>query len=182
MNLLKIRGKDRPEQILCIIYFLILGLRGFIVNLNVFYCTYKIVKLSTCTCTLFSHYLTKIWKSRELICQHTVLHNLWLYNGYFRGGFIFTNFASQSSQNFPLQFMSIYSNESVRKNIVKLSPREFLPLDQNHEIICTRKLWHIYSRLTTRLGRGLLVFGGGVYCPVPKTLTIPIIWTHYFGL
>ena len=30
--------------------------------------------------------------------------------GYFRGGFIFANFTSQTSQKFPLQFMSIYCN------------------------------------------------------------------------
>ena len=36
--------------------------------------------------------------------------------GYFRGGFIFANFASQTSQKFPLQFMSIYSNENRRKS------------------------------------------------------------------
>ena len=34
-------------------------------------------------------------------------------HGYFRGGFIFVNFTSQTSQKFPLQFMSIYSNENI---------------------------------------------------------------------
>ena len=55
---------------------------------------------------------------------------------------IFVNFARQTSQNFPLQFMSIYSNENIRK-IAKLSPREFPHLVQNCENICTRKLWRI---------------------------------------
>ena len=36
--------------------------------------------------------------------------------GYFHSGFIFANFASQISRKFPLQFMSIYSNEYIRKN------------------------------------------------------------------
>ena len=45
-------------------------------------------------------------------------------------------------KKFPLQFMSIYSNENIRK-ITKLTPREFLHLVQNHENICTRKLWRI---------------------------------------
>ena len=35
--------------------------------------------------------------------------------GYFRGGFIFANFASQNSRKFPLQFMSIHSDENITK-------------------------------------------------------------------
>ena len=54
----------------------------------------------------------------------------------------FTNFASQTARKFPLQFMSIYSNENIR-TITKLTPREFPHLVQNHENICTRKLWRI---------------------------------------
>ena len=44
-------------------------------------------------------------------------------HGYFRRGFIFTNFASQSSQKFPLQYMAIYSNGNINK-IANLSPRK----------------------------------------------------------
>ena len=35
--------------------------------------------------------------------------------GNFRGGFIFENFASQTLRKFPFQYMSIYSNENIRK-------------------------------------------------------------------
>ena len=48
---------------------------------------------------------------------------------------IFTNFASQSSQKFPLQYMAIHSNENIAK-ITKLS--------QNCENICTQNIWHIH--------------------------------------
>ena len=51
---------------------------------------------------------------------------------YFRGGFIFMNFASQSlHKNFNFD-MAIYSNENI-KNIGKLSYREFPHLVQNRE-------------------------------------------------
>ena len=50
------------------------------------------------------------------------------------------------SRKFPVQYMSIYSNENCRK-IVKLTPRKFTHIVQNRENICTRKLWCIkYSR------------------------------------
>ena len=64
--------------------------------------------------------------------------------GYFRGGFIYANFASQSSQRFPLQYTAIYSNENIPKT-VKLSHREFphLHVCQNCENICTRNIWRI---------------------------------------
>ena len=71
-----------------------------------------------------------------------ICHFIYCVRGYFRGGFIFFYFASQTARKFPLQFMSIYSNENIRK-ITKLTPREFPHLVQNHENICTRKLWRI---------------------------------------
>ena len=55
---------------------------------------------------------------------------------------IFANFASQTSQKFALQYMSIYSNENIRK-ITKLSPREFPHLVQNCENICMQNIWLI---------------------------------------
>ena len=58
--------------------------------------------------------------------------------GYFRGGFIFANFASQSSRKFPLQYMAIYSNENIPQT-AKLSHHEFPHLVQNRENICTRQ-------------------------------------------
>ena len=67
-----------------------------------------------------------------------------------RGGFIFANFASQSSQKFPLQYMAnVYSNGNIT-NIAKLSPREFPHLVQSRESICTRNIWRItYSNSIT---------------------------------
>ena len=62
--------------------------------------------------------------------------------GNFCGGFIFTNFASQSSQKFPPQYMAIYSNEIIAK-ISKLSHCEFPHLVQNRKNICTRNIWRI---------------------------------------
>ena len=55
-------------------------------------------------------------------------------SGYFRGGFIFANFASPSSRKFPLQYKAIYSNENITK-IAKLSTREFPQLVQNRKNI-----------------------------------------------
>ena len=46
----------------------------------------------------------------------------------------------RTSHKFPLQFMSVYSNENISK-ITKLSPRKFPHLVQNRENICTQKLW-----------------------------------------
>ena len=46
------------------------------------------------------------------------------------------------SQKFPLQFMSTYSNTTIRK-ITKLSLCEFPHLVQSRENICTRKVWRI---------------------------------------
>ena len=66
-----------------------------------------------------------------------------VYVVYIRGGFIFVNFASQSSRKFPLQFMSIYSNENIRK-IVKLTPCKFPHLVQNREN-SVRKIYGIYT-------------------------------------
>ena len=48
----------------------------------------------------------------------------------------------RNSRKYPLQFVSIYSNENISK-ITKLSPNEFLQLVKNHENNCTRKLWCI---------------------------------------
>ena len=42
------------------------------------------------------------------------------------------------SRKFPLQFMSIYSNDNISK-IAKLTPRELLHLVQNRENNCTQK-------------------------------------------
>ena len=49
-----------------------------------------------------------------LLTSHT---DYWI-RGYFLGGFIFANFASQSSQKFQLQYMSIYSTVEPRYNEV----------------------------------------------------------------
>ena len=71
------------------------------------------------------------------------LKEYWKYywmRGYFHGGFIFANFASQSSQK--LQYMAIYSNENITK-IVKLSHREFSHPIQSHKNICMRNIWRI---------------------------------------
>ena len=65
--------------------------------------------------------------------------------GYFlMCGFICHEFTVRvrTLRKFPLQFMSIYSNQNIRK-IMKLSPHEFPHLVQNRENICTQKLWHI---------------------------------------
>ena len=51
----------------------------------------------------------------------------------FRGGFIFANFASQTSRKFPLQFMSIYSNDNISK-IAKLTTRELPHLAKTAKI------------------------------------------------
>ena len=85
--------------------------------------------------------------------------------GYFRGGFILANFASQTLQKFPLQYMPIYSNENIRK-IVKLSPCKFPHLVQNSENICTRKLWRIHVLYPTYLvpQKGFKAIGPLVAC------------------
>ena len=59
---------------------------------------------------------------------------VWLFSRWFSfcSGFISVNFASRTSQILPLQVMSIYSNENIRK-IMKLSPHKFLHLVQNRE-------------------------------------------------
>ena len=57
---------------------------------------------------------------------------------------IFANFASQTSQRFPLQFMYICSNENISK-IAKLTPHKFLHQVQNRKNICMQNLWCIYS-------------------------------------
>ena len=52
-----------------------------------------------------------IWNMHLIYCRPI--------HGYFRGGFIFANFAnfaSETSQKCPLQFMSIYSTEKHHKN------------------------------------------------------------------
>ena len=64
--------------------------------------------------------------------------------GYFHGGFIFENFASQTSRKFPLQFMSIHRNENIRK-VAKLTLREFPHLAQNRENISVREYHGVYS-------------------------------------
>ena len=67
-----------------------------------------------------------------------------LYTWLFPRWFYFREFREPDLTTFPLQFMSIYNNENIRK-IVKLSPHEFPCLVQNCKNICTRKLWHVYS-------------------------------------
>ena len=61
--------------------------------------------------------------------------------GNFRSGYIFTNFASQSSQEFPLQYVAIY-----HENITKISPHEFPHLVQIRENICTRNIRRILNQ------------------------------------
>ena len=63
--------------------------------------------------------------------------------GYFRGGFIFTNFASQTSRKFPLHFMPIYCSENIRK-IMKLSPLEFLHL---HVMSSKTAKMYLYAKM-----------------------------------
>ena len=64
--------------------------------------------------------------------------------GYFRSGFIFANFASQSSRKIPLQYMAIYSNKNITK-ITKLSHHKFPHLVQIAKIsVC--EIYGIYSR------------------------------------
>ena len=73
--------------------------------------------------------------------------------GYLRSDFTSTNFASHSSQKFPLEYTAIYSNEKITK-IAKLSHREFPHLVQNRENICMQNIWRIQYRpyaLTSRL-------------------------------
>ena len=52
---------------------------------------------------------------------------------YFREGFISRISRSRPSRKFPLQFMSIYSNDNIRK-IAKLTTRELPHLVQKREI------------------------------------------------
>ena len=52
------------------------------------------------------------------------------------------NFACQSSQKFPLQYMAIHSNENITK-ITKWSPHKFPHLVQNRKNICTQNIWRI---------------------------------------
>ena len=66
------------------------------------------------------------------------------YSGLMTSWYVVT-FASQTSQKFPLQFMSIYSNEDIRK-ITKLSPRKFPHLVQNAKI-SVRENYCVYSNV-----------------------------------
>ena len=54
------------------------------------------------------------FKKLSCLCQYCI-------RGNFRSGFTFANFASQTTQKFSLQYMSIYSNENIRKSRIKLS-------------------------------------------------------------
>ena len=67
-----------------------------------------------------------------------------------RGYFILTNFASQTLRNVPLQFMSIYSNENIRK-IVKLSPCKFLHLVRNRRKYLNAKIMAYTAEQILRL-------------------------------
>ena len=49
-------------------------------------------------------------------------------HGYYRGGLIFVNFVSQTSQKFPLQYMSIYSRPTWKhKKNHKIKPLRISP-------------------------------------------------------
>ena len=62
-----------------------------------------------------------------------------LYKLLFSRGFYFSRISrARPSQKFPLQFMSIYSNDNIRK-IAKLTTRELPHLVQKRENNCTRK-------------------------------------------
>ena len=62
-----------------------------------------------------------------------------LYKLLFSRGFYFREFHEPlPSRKFPLQFMSIYSNDNIRK-IAKLTTRELPHLVQKRENNCTRK-------------------------------------------
>ena len=77
-----------------------------------------------------------------------LLKMLLLYMWYFRGGFIFANFASQSSQKFPLLYMAI-SNENIAK-IAKLSHREYIPFSSWKYLYAN--IWRIqYSNISTAI-------------------------------
>ena len=71
---------------------------------------------------------------------HILLNNYCI-RGYFCGGFIFVNFASQS-RRFQLQYMAIYSNENITK-ISKIKPSWICPPSPNPKISCTRNIWRI---------------------------------------
>ena len=58
-----------------------------------------------------------VWSNQSIV-------SVVLYTWLFWQWFYFVNFVIRTSRKFPLQFMSIYSDENIRK-IVKLSPREF---------------------------------------------------------
>ena len=60
---------------------------------------------------------------------------------YFREGFIFAK--ARPSRKFPLQFMSIYSNDNIRK-IAKLTTRE-LPQKSKNAKITVRENNGLYS-------------------------------------
>ena len=62
-----------------------------------------------------------------------------LYKLLFSRGFYFSRISrARPSRKFPLQFMSIYSNDNIRK-IAKLTTRELPHLVQKRENNCTRK-------------------------------------------
>ena len=86
------------------------------------------------------HYENEIDRAMKLELFWVAYTNRYCIRGYFCGGFIFANSASQSSQKCPLQYMAIYSNENITK-IMKLSHRKFPHLVQNREI------YGIYSKL-----------------------------------
>ena len=62
-----------------------------------------------------------------------------LYKLLFSRGFYFREFREPDPrENFPLQFMSIYSNDNIRK-IAKLTTRELPQKSKKRENNCTRK-------------------------------------------
>ena len=71
-----------------------------------------------------------------------------LFTWLFSWGFYFREFRkSEPRENFPFQFMSIYSNENIRK-ITKLSPREFPHLVQNRENIYAKIMAYTVAKET----------------------------------
>ena len=70
-----------------------------------------------CTATLA--FVRGELRAREVssFCEfRKIVYMYYCIRGNFRGGFIFTNFVNQTLRKFPLPFMSIYSNENIRKS------------------------------------------------------------------
>ena len=92
-------------------------------------------------CNKHAHYVRYIIYSNAF-SQHKQIETVqginYCISRYFREGFISRFSRTRPSRKFPLQFMSIYSNDNISK-IAKLTPRELPHLVQNRENNCTQK-------------------------------------------